>query len=141
MAKKKVKSIIKMQLPGGKATPGQSVGSALGPHGINLREFVTKFNEKTSDQNGRIVPVVISVYQDRSYDFIVKTPPAAVLIKEACKIEKGSGVPNKEKVAEITKDQVKEIAEAKMKDLNANDVEAAMKIIEGTARSMGVTVK
>lgn len=141
MAKKKIKSVIKMQLPGGKATPGQSVGSALGPHGINLKEFVTKFNDRTSDQNGRVTPVVINVYQDRSYDFVVKTPPAAELIKEFCKIPKGSGVPNKDKVAEITKEQVKEIAETKMKDLNANDVDAAMKIIEGTARSMGVTVK
>ena len=141
MAKKSIKAVVKLQLPGGKATPGQSVGSALGPHGIKTPEFITRFNEKTKDQNGMITPVVITIYQDKSYDFIIKTPPAATLIKKECNIEKGSAVPHKDKVGKIKKSKIKEIAELKMKDLNANDIDAAMKIIEGTARSMGVTVE
>lgn len=138
---KKVKAIVKMQLPGGKATPGQSVGSALGPHGIPTMEFLKQFNERTQAQVGLIIPVVITVYEDRTFSFITKTPPAAMLILKACGIEKGSGVPHKTKVAKITKAQLKEIAELKMKDLNANDIEAAIKIIAGSARSMGVTVE
>jgi large subunit ribosomal protein L11 len=138
---KKVKAVVKMQLPGGKATPGQSVGSALGPHGIPTMDFLKQFNDKTKGQEGMTIPVVITAYEDRTFSFITKTPPAAVLIRKACGIEKGSGVPNKEKVAKITKEQLKEIAETKMPDLNANDVEAAINIIAGTARSMGVTVE
>jgi large subunit ribosomal protein L11 len=138
---KKVKAIIKMQLPAAKATPGQSVGSALGPHGIATMEFLKQFNERTKGQEGMIIPVVITAYEDRSFTFITKTPPAAMLILKACGIEKGSGVPNKTKVAKITKAQLKEIAELKMADLNATDIEAAIKIIAGSARSMGVTVE
>ena len=137
---KKVKAIIKLQLPAGKATPGQSVGSALGPHGIATMEFLKQFNDVTKGQEGMIIPVVVTAYEDRSFSFITKTPPAAILIKKACGIEKGSAVPHKDKVAKITKAQLKEIAELKMKDLNAGSVEAAMKIIAGSARSMGVTV-
>lgn len=138
---KKVKAIIKLQLPGGKATPGQSVGSALGPHGIPTMDFLKQFNDRTKDQEGLIIPVVVTAYEDRTFSFITKTPPAAVLIKKACGIQKGSGVPNKQKVAKITKAQVRQIAELKMKDLNASDVEAAMRMIAGSARSMGVTVE
>ena len=141
MAKKKVKAVIKLQLPGGKATPGQSVGSALGPHGIPTMDFLKQFNDRTKDQEGLIIPVVVTAYEDRTFSFITKTPPAAVLIKKACGIQKGSGVPNKQKVAKITKAQVRQIAELKMKDLNASDVEAAMRMIAGSARSMGVTVE
>ena len=141
MAKKKVKAVIKLQLPGGKATPGQSVGSALGPHGIPTMDFLKQFNDATKDQVGLIIPVIVTAYEDRTFSFITKTPPAAVLIKKACGIEKGSGVPNKTKVAKITKAQVREIAELKMKDLNASSVESAMKMIAGSARSMGVTVE
>ena len=138
---KKVKAIIKLQLPGGKATPGQSVGSALGPHGIPTMDFLKQFNDRTKDQEGLIIPVVVTAYEDRTYTFITKTPPAAVLIKKACGIQKGSGVPNKQKVAKITKEQVRQIAELKMKDLNASSVESAMRMIAGSARSMGVTVE
>ena len=138
---KKVTGFIKLQIPAGKATPAPPVGPALGQHGVNIMEFVKQFNEKTSKQVGLIIPVVITVYQDRSFTFILKTPPAAVLIKKACKIESGSGVPNKTKVATITQAQLKEIAELKMPDLNAASVEAAMSMIAGTARSMGVTVE
>ena len=138
---KKVKAIIKMQLPAAKATPGQSVGSALGPHGIATMEFLKQFNERTKGQEGMIIPVVITAYEDRSFTFITKTPPEAKLNLKACGIEKGSGVPNKTKVAKITKAQLKEIAELKMVDLNATDIEAAIKIIAGSARSMGVTVE
>lgn len=138
---KKVKAIIKLQLPGGKATPGQSVGSALGPHGIPTMDFLKQFNDRTKDQEGLIIPVVVTAYEDRTFSFITKTPPAAVLIKKACGIQKGSGVPNKQKVAKITKEQVRQIAELKMKDLNASSVESAMKMIAGSARSMGVTVE
>ncbi len=138
---KKVIGQIKLQIPAGKATPAPPVGPALGQHGVNIMGFCKEFNAKTAEQNGLIIPVVITVYQDRSYSFITKTPPAAVLIKKACKIESGSGEPNKKKVAKITKSQIKEIAELKLPDLNAASIESAMSMIEGTARSMGVTVE
>lgn len=137
---KKLMAVVKLQLPAGKATPGPPVGSSLGPHGINIPGFTKEFNEKTRGQEGLIIPCVISIYADRSFTFVLKTPPAAVLIKKACKIESGSAKPNRDKVAKITKAQVKEIAETKMPDLNAADLDAAMRMIEGTARSMGVTV-
>jgi large subunit ribosomal protein L11 len=137
---KKVLTLIKLQVPGGAANPAPPVGPALGQHGVNIMEFCKAFNAQTQDQNGRIIPVEITVFEDRSFTFITKTPPAAVLIKEAAGIDKGSGEPNREKVARISPDQVRQIAETKMEDLNANDVEAASKIIEGTARSMGVEV-
>ena len=135
---KKLNAVVKLQLPAGKATPGPPVGSSLGPHGINIPGFTKEFNEKTKDQAGLIIPVVISIYADRSFTFVLKTPPAAVLIKKACKIESGSGRPNKDKVAKITKEQIKEIATLKMPDLNAASIESAMSMIAGTARSMGV---
>ena len=138
---KKVEGYIKLQIPAGKATPAPPVGPALGQHGVNIMEFVKQFNEKTAKQVGLVIPAVITVYADRSFSFVLKTPPAAVLIKKACKIESGSGAPNKTKVAKITEAQVREIAEMKMPDLNAASVEAAMKMIAGTARSMGVTVE
>ena len=137
---KKISGYIKLQIEAGKASPAPPVGPALGQHGVNIMGFCKEFNERTKDNAGMIIPVVITVYADRSFSFITKTPPAAVLIKKACGIAKASGVPNKEKVATITKAQVKEIAELKMPDLNAASVEAAMSMIEGTARSMGVTV-
>lgn len=137
---KKVSGYIKLQIPAGKATPAPPVGPALGQHGVNIVEFTKQFNAKTADQGDLIIPVVITVYSDRSFSFVTKTPPAAVLIKKACNLKSGSGVPNKTKVAKITKAQVKEIAELKMPDLNAASVEAAMSMIEGTCRSMGVTV-
>lgn len=137
---KKVTGYIKLQIPAGKATPAPPVGPALGQHGVNIVEFTKQFNAKTADQGDLIIPVVITVYSDRSFSFVTKTPPAAVLIKKACNIKSGSGVPNKTKVAKITKAQVKEIAELKMPDLNAASVESAMSMIEGTCRSMGVTV-
>lgn len=137
---KKVTGYIKLQIPAGKATPAPPVGPALGQHGVNIVEFTKQFNAKTADQGDLIIPVVITVYSDRSFSFVTKTPPAAVLIKKACNIKSGSGVPNKTKVAKITKAQVKEIAELKMPDLNAASVETAMSMIEGTCRSMGVTV-
>ena len=140
MATKKISAVVKLQLPAGKATPGPPVGSSLGPHGINIPGFTKEFNDKTASQAGLIIPVVITIYQDRSFDFVLKTPPAAVLIKKACKIESGSAKPNKTKVATITMAQVKEIAELKMPDLNAADLDAAISMIKGTARSMGVTV-
>ena len=136
----KVTGIIKLQIPAGKATPAPPVGPALGQYGVNIMAFTKDFNERTKNDMGLIIPVVITVYADRSFTFITKTPPAAVLIKKACGIESGSGVPNKTKVATITKDQVKAIAEQKLPDLNAASVEAAMSMIAGTARSMGVTV-
>ena len=138
---KKVKTIIKLQIPAGKANPAPPVGPALGQHGLNIQEFCTKFNEATKDKGGDITPVEITVFEDRTYSFKLKTPPAAELIKKAAGIKKGSGKPLTEKVGKITRAQVKEIAEKKMSDLNANDIEAAMKIIEGTARQMGVEVK
>lgn len=137
---KKVSAVVKLQLPAGKATPGPPVGSTLGPHGINIAGFTKEFNEKTASQNGMIIPVVITIYQDRSFTFILKTPPAPVLIKKACGIESGSAAPNKNKVAQITKAQLEEIAKIKMADLNAASVESAMSMIAGTCRSMGVTV-
>ena len=137
---KKVSGYIKLQIPAGKATPAPPVGPALGQHGVNIVEFTKQFNAKTADQGDLIIPVVITVYSDRSFSFVTKPPPAAVLIKKACNLKSGSGVPNKTKVAKITKAQVKEIAELKMPDLNAASVETAMSMIEGTCRSMGVTV-
>jgi large subunit ribosomal protein L11 len=137
---KKVVAVIKLQIPAGEANPAPPVGPALGQHGVNIMEFCKAYNEATKDQRGMIVPVEITVYEDRSFTFITKTPPASVLIKKAIGIDKGSGEPNKNKVGKITREQIKEIAEIKMKDLNANDLEAAMRIIEGTARSMGVDV-
>lgn len=136
----KVTGIIKLQIPAGKATPAPPVGPALGQHGVNIVAFTKDFNERTKNDIGLIIPVVITVYADRSFTFVTKTPPAAVLIKKACGIESGSGVPNKTKVATITRDQVRAIAEQKLPDLNAGSVEAAMSMIAGTARSMGVTV-
>lgn len=138
---KKVANIVKLQIPAGAATPAPPVGPALGQAGINIMGFTKEFNARTADQKGMIIPVVITVYEDRSFEFITKTPPAAVLLKKAAKVDKGSGEPNTKKVAKVTKDQVKEIAETKMKDLNAADIEAAMRMIEGTARSMGFTVE
>ena len=137
---KKVTELIKLQVPAAKATPAPPIGPALGQHGVNIPGFCKEFNDRTASQAGLIIPVVITVYQDRSFTFITKTPPAAVLIKKACGIEPASGRPNKDKVANITKAQVKEIAELKMKDLNAASIEAAMSMIAGTARSMGVVV-
>ena len=138
---KKVLSLIKLQIPAGKATPAPPVGPALGQHGVSIMDFCKAFNDKTQGQEGLIIPVVISVYQDRTYSFITKTPPAAVLLKRAAGIAKGSAEPNKEKVAQVNMKQVEEIAKTKMPDLNANDLEAASQIIMGTARSMGVEVK
>ena len=138
---KKVTGMIKLQLPAGKATPAPPVGHALGQHGVNIMGFCKEFNAKTANQAGLIIPVVITVYQDRSFSFILKTPPAAVLLKKAVGIESGSGVPNKTKVAKISRDKVREIAETKMPDLNAASVEAAMSMIEGTAKSMGIVVE
>ena len=132
--------MIKLQVPGGAANPAPPVGPALGQHGVNIMEFCKAFNAQTQDQNGRIIPVEITVFEDRSFTFITKTPPAAVLIKEAAAIEKGSPEPNREKVGRITRDQVRQIAETKLPDLNARDLDQAAKIIEGTARSMGVEV-
>ena len=137
---KKVEGYIKLQIPAGKATPAPPVGPALGQHGVNIVEFTKQFNAKTADQGDLIIPVVITVYADRSFSFITKTPPAAVLIKKACNIKSGSGEPNKTKVATIPKAKVQEIAELKMKDLNAGSLEAAMSMIAGTARSLGVEV-
>ncbi|QFJ54937.1 50S ribosomal protein L11 [Pseudobutyrivibrio xylanivorans] len=137
---KKIEGYIKLQIPAGKATPAPPVGPALGQHGVNIVEFTKQFNAKTADMGDTIVPTIITVYADRSFSFITKTPPAAVLIKKACKIQKASGTPNKTKVAKITKAQIQEIAETKMPDLNAASLEAAMSMIEGTCRSMGVEV-
>lgn len=137
---KKVAGFIKLQIPGGQANPAPPVGPALGAQQVNIMQFCQAFNAATADQMGTIIPVEITVYEDRTFDFITKTPPAAVLLKKAAGLEKGSGVPNRDKVGSVTKAQVQEIAELKMPDLNANDVENAMRIIEGTARSMGLTV-
>ena len=137
----KVVGLIKLQIPAGKATPAPPVGPALGQHGVNIMAFTKDFNERTKHDMGLIIPVVITVYADRSFSFITKTPPAAVLIKKACKIESGSGEPNKTKVATITKEQIQSIAEQKMPDLNAANIESAMSMIAGTCRSMGVVVK
>ncbi len=138
---KKIMAVVKLQLPAGKATPGPPVGSTLGPHGINIPGFTKEFNEKTSKQAGLIIPVIITIYADRSFSFVLKTPPAPVLIKKACGIDTASGVPNKNKVAELTDEQLTEIAKTKMVDLNAASLEAAKSMIAGTARSMGITIK
>ena len=138
---KKVVGVIKLQIPGGQANPAPPVGPALGQHQVNIMQFCQAFNAETQDKMGTIIPVEISVYEDRSFTFILKTPPAAVLLKQAAGVDKGSGTPNRTKVATVTRAQVREIAETKMPDLNANDVEAGMKIIEGTARSMGFVVE
>ncbi len=137
----KVVGLIKLQIPAGKATPAPPVGPALGQHGVNIMAFTKEFNERTKNDAGLIIPVVITVFEDRSFTFVTKTPPAAVLIKKACGIDKASGVPNKNKVATITKEQVQQIAETKMPDLNAASLEAAMSMIAGTARSMGIVVE
>lgn len=141
MAAKAVKAQIKLQVPAGAANPAPPVGPALGQHGVNIMEFCKAYNAATQNQAGTIVPVEISVYEDRSFSFITKTPPAAVLLREAAGLEKGSGEPNRQKVGTVTREAVRKIAEMKLADLNANDVDAAMKIIEGTARSMGIEVK
>jgi len=140
MAGKPILAKIKLQCPGGQATPAPPVGPALGQHGVNIGEFVRKFNDKTRDAAGVIIPVEITVYRDRSFDFITKSPPAAVLLKKAAGIAKGSGVPNKEKVAKVTRAQVREIAQTKAKDLNSSDLDAAEKVVAGTARSMGIDI-
>ncbi len=141
MGRKKLVTTLKLQLPAGQATPAPPVGTALGPHGVNLMEFVKAYNDATGNQRGQIIPVEISIFEDRSFSFITKTPPAAALLRQAARVEKGSGEPNKEKVGSVTKAQVKKIAETKMVDLNAVDMEGAMKVIEGTARSMGIVVE
>jgi large subunit ribosomal protein L11 len=138
---KKVSALIKLQVPAGKANPAPPVGPALGQHGVNIMEFCKAFNERTANQAGMIIPVVITVFEDRTFTFVTKTPPASVLIKKAMNIERGSGVPNREKVGTIKRSQIKEIAELKMPDLNAADLEGAMRMVEGTARSMGVLVE
>ncbi len=138
---KKIKTLIKLQIPAGKANPAPPVGPALGQHGLNIQEFCTKFNEATKDKMGDIIPVEITVYEDRSFDFILKTPPASDLLRKAAGVKKGAGNPLKDKVGKISQDQLKEIAEKKMPDLNANDIEGAKKIIAGTARSMGITIE
>ncbi len=137
---KKVVTQVKLQIPGGQANPSPPVGPALGQHGVNIMEFCKNFNAKTSDRPGLVIPVIITVYSDRSFTFILKTPPASVLLLKAAGLEKGSGVPNRTKVGKVTTDQVRQIAQAKMEDLNANDIEAAMSMVAGTARSMGVEI-
>lgn len=137
---KKVKALVKIQIQGGKANPAPPVGTALGPHGINLMQFCKEYNAKTAGMVGQVVPVEVTVFQDGSFSFILKTPPAADLLKKAAGVRSGSSVPNRDKVGTVTRDQVREIAETKMKDLNAHDIEMAMRIIEGTARSMGIRV-
>ena len=139
--KKKIAALVKVQLNAGAATPAPPVGTALGPHGVNIMEFVKAYNAATEAQRGSVIPVEITIYEDRSFTFITKTPPAAEMIKKAAGLQKGSSVPHKDKVGRLTRDQVREIAEGKMVDLNANDVDGAVKIIEGTARSMGVTIE
>ncbi|MFH1598363.1 MAG: 50S ribosomal protein L11 [Patescibacteria group bacterium] len=138
---KPIKTVIKLQIPAGKATPAPPIGPALGQHGLNIQEFCTKFNNDTKDKGGDITPVEITVFEDRTYTYILKTPPAASLLKKAANLQKGSGSALKEKVGKVTKAQVKEIAEKKMPDLNAKDIEGAMRIVEGTARQMGITVE
>ena len=137
----KVKGLVKLQIPAGKATPAPPVGPALGQHGVNIMGFCKEFNERTAKQAGLVIPVVITIYEDRSFSFITKTPPAAVLLKKAAGIDTASGQPNRVKVAAVSRDKVREIAELKMEDLNANDIEAAMRMVEGTARSMGITIQ
>lgn len=138
---KKAKAIVKLQVPAGKATPAPPVGTALGPHGINIMQFCKEYNAKTASMTGTIVPVEITIYQDRSFSFILKTPPAPALLKKAAGVEKASGIPNRNKIGTVTRKQVREIAEQKMKDLNAVDIEGAMRMVEGTARSMGIDVR
>lgn len=140
MGRKKLVTTLKMQLPAGQATPAPPVGTVLGPHGVNLMDFVKAYNDATANNRGQIIPVEISIYEDRSFDFVTKTPPAAALLRQAARVDKGSGEPNKEKVGRVTKAQIKEIAEIKMPDLNAVDIDGAMKVVEGTARSMGIVV-
>ena len=140
MGKKKIRAILKLELQAGKATPAPPVGTALGPHGINIMEFCKTYNERTAQQGGDVVPAEITIFEDRSFTFILKTPPAVNLLKKAAGIEKGSAKPNREKVGRVTRDQLRNIATAKQKDLNANDLDHAMRMIEGTARSMGVEV-
>ncbi|MGA7272933.1 MAG: 50S ribosomal protein L11 [Acidimicrobiia bacterium] len=140
MGRRRLVTTLKLQLPAGQATPAPPVGTALGPHGVNLMDFVKSYNDATASQRGQIIPVEVSIFEDRSFTFITKTPPAAALLRQAARVDKGSSEPNKEKVGSVTRAQVREIAEIKMPDLNANDMEAAMKIVEGTARSMGITV-
>jgi len=137
---KKIKTIIKLQIPAAQANPAPPVGPALGQHGLNIQDFCSKFNDATKDKAGDIIPVEITVYEDRTFDFKLKTPPAAELLKKAAGIERGSGIPHKDKVGKVSKKQIREIAEKKMEDLNANDIEGAMKIVEGTARNMGIEV-
>lgn len=139
--KKKVMAVVKLQIPAGEATPAPPVGTALGPHGVAIMDFCKAYNEKTSSQRGTIVPVAITIYEDRTFDFILKTPPASVMLKQAAGLEKGSAEPNRTKVGQVTKDQVRRIAETKMPDLNANDLDQAGKIVAGTARSMGIVVE
>jgi large subunit ribosomal protein L11 len=141
MGRKRLLTTVKLQLPAGQATPAPPVGTTLGPHGINLMDFVKAYNEATSSQRGMIIPAEVSVYEDRSFTFVIKTPPAAALLRQAARVDKGSAEPHKVKVGSVTKAQVKEIAGIKMPDLNANDIEAAMKVVEGTARSMGIKVE
>jgi large subunit ribosomal protein L11 len=141
MGRKKVAAMLKLQIPAGQATPAPPVGPALGQHGVNIMDFVKAYNAATESQSGTIVPVEITIYDDRSFTFVTKTPPASVMLRQAARIEKGSAVPHTEKVGTVTRAQVKQIAETKMVDLNANDVDAAMKIIEGTAKSMGLKVE
>ena len=141
MGRKKVAALLKLQIPAGKASPAPPVGPALGQHGVNIMDFVKAYNTATESQAGTIIPVEITIYDDRSFTFITKTPPAAVMLRQAARIEKGSPEPHVEKVGTVTKDQVRHIAETKMVDLNANDIDAAMKIVEGTARSMGIVVE
>jgi len=141
MGRKKVAALLKLQIPAGQATPAPPVGPALGQHGVNIMDFVKAYNAATESQSGTIIPVEITIYEDRSFTFVTKTPPASVMLRQAARVEKGSGVPHTEKVGSVTRAQVKQIAETKMVDLNANDIEAAMKIVEGTARSMGIKVE
>jgi large subunit ribosomal protein L11 len=141
MGRKRLMTMLKLQIPAGQASPAPPVGPALGQHGVNIMDFVKAYNDATASQAGTIVPVEISIYEDRSFTFVTKTPPAAVLLRQAARVEKGSAEPHKEKVASVTRQQVRQIAETKMPDLNANDIDAAMKIVEGTARSMGITVE
>jgi len=140
VGKKKVKTVIRLQIPAGKATPAPPIGTALGPHGINIMEFCKAYNERTASMGDTVIPAEITVYEDRTFTFITKTPPAYNLLKKAAGVEKGSSVPNRDKVGQVSRDQVREIAELKMQDLNAYDLDHAMRIIEGTARSMGLTV-
>jgi large subunit ribosomal protein L11 len=140
MAKKKIKTIVRIQLEAGKATPAPPVGTVLGPHGVNIMEFTKTYNERTASMVGQVIPVELTIYEDRSFTFVTKTPPAATLLKKAAGVEKGSAKPNKEKVGKVSPQQVREIAQLKLKDLNAYDVDAAMRMIEGTARSLGIEV-